>query len=157
MRRKDREVTDIGVIKEILDSCMTVCVSMIDNDRPYSVPLNYGYEIKDRCLILYLHSAKEGRKIDILKRNNKVCFTIFSEGEPVHAETPCSSGFFYSSVFGEGEACFIEDMSEKKHALKVLTSHQMKRDYDFTDEQADSVCVFKIVSTGFTGKRKPKT
>lgn len=156
MRRKDREVTDIGEIRQILDSCMTVCVSMIDGDRPYSVPLNYGYEIEDGILTLYLHCAKEGRKIDILKSNNKACFTIFSEGEPIHAETPCSSGFFYSSVFGEGEAYFLEDMNEKKHALKILTAHQMKRDYEFTDEQADSVCVFKIVSTNFTGKRKPK-
>ena len=156
MRRKDREVTDIGEIRQILDSCMTVCVSMIDGDRPYSVPLNYGYEIEDGALTLYLHCAKEGRKIEILKSNNKACFTIFSEGEPIHAETPCSSGFFYSSVFGEGEAYFLEDMNEKKHALKILTAHQMKRDYEFTDEQADTVCVFKIVSTNFTGKRKPK-
>ena len=78
MRRKDREVTTVDGIKEILDSCKTACIAMVDGGAPYVVPLNYGYEIKDGNLIMYFHCAKEGRKIDILKRNNKVCFTTFS-------------------------------------------------------------------------------
>ena len=81
MRRKDREVTQKEELIEILDSCKTACIAMIDGDIPYNVPLNYGYEFKGDDLILFFHCAKEGRKIDIIKNNNrvfKICKSILS-------------------------------------------------------------------------------
>ena len=81
MRRKDREVTKQSEIAQILDMCKTACIAMDDEGEPYAVPLSYGYEWKGDDLILYFHCAKEGKKLEILKRNNRVCFTIFSEGE----------------------------------------------------------------------------
>ena len=156
MRRKDREVTQKEELIEILDSCKTACIAMIDGDIPYNVPLNYGYEFKGDDLILFFLCAKAGRKIDIIKNNNRVCFALFSEGEPIHAETPCSSGYYYSSIIGNGTAQFVEDMDEKKHALKKLVEHQMQVETEFTDAQADTVCVFKVISKDYSGKRKPK-
>lgn len=156
MRRKDREITGTEEITEILNTCKTACVAMTDKDTPYVVPLSYGYELNDDGLVLYFHSAKEGRKIDILKQNNKVCFAIFSEGEPIHSETPCNSGYYFSSVIGTGTVDFITDPDKKKDALKKMFAHQAGRDVAFTDQQAATVCVFKIVSTDYTGKRKPK-
>ena len=156
MRRKDREVTQKEELIEILDSCKTACIAMIDGDIPYNVPLNYGYEFKGDDLILFFHCAKEGRKIEIIKNSNRVCFALFSEGEPIHAETPCSSGYYYSSIIGNGTVQFVEDMDEKKHALKKLVEHQMQVETEFTDAQADTVCVFKVISKDYSGKRKPK-
>ena len=156
MRRKDREVTQKKDITEILDSCKTACIAMIDGDFPYVIPLSYGYDLNTDGLVLYFHCAKEGRKTDILKRNGNVCFTIYSEGEPIYSETPCNSGYYYSSIVGTGNVIFVEDKDEKKYALKKLFAHQTGRDVDFTDEQADTVCVFKIRSIDYTGKRKPK-
>lgn len=156
MRRKDREINDINVITSILDMCKTASVAMIDNDVPYVIPLNYGYEIKDNILVLYFHCAKEGRKIDILKHNNRVCFTIFSEGEPLHSETPCNSGYYYSSIIGNGVVEFIENPVEKRYALSKMFAHQSGRNVEFTETQADTVCVFKIVAMDYTGKQKAK-
>ena len=157
MRRKDREVTSREDIAEILDSCKTACIAMIDGDSPYVIPLSYGYDLDPDGLVLYFHCAKEGRKTDILKTNDRVCFTVFNEGEPVHSETPCNSGYYYSSVVGNGNVKFIEDIDEKKYALKKMFERQTGKDVDFTDGQADTVCVFKILSVDYTGKRKPNT
>ena len=157
MRRKDREVTDISGIEEILLGCKTCHVAMVDNGMPYVVPLSYGYRILGgNTLELYFHSAAEGRKIDILKRNNTVCFEMSCEGEPVHSETPCSSGYYFSSVIGFGKAVFVEDADEKRDALSVMFKHQTGKDVRFTAGQAETVCVFKIVSSEFTGKKKPR-
>lgn len=156
MRRKDREVTDSKEIESILENCRTANIAMICEGVPYVVPLSYGYELKDNQLILYFHSAKEGRKIDALKRNHTVCFSIFDEGEPVHADTPCNSGYYYSSVIGFGTAVFVEDAAEKQRALGKMFYHQAGREVAFTEAQADTVCVFKVISEEFTGKRKPK-
>ena len=157
MRRKDREVTNISDIEEILLQCRTCHVAMVDDGLPYVVPLSYGYKILDgNVLELYFHSAFEGRKIDVLKRSGKVCFEMANEGEPVHSETPCNSGYYFASVVGFGEAVFIDNDNEKRNALSILFKHQTGRDVTFTSDQAKSVCVFKIVSTDFTGKKKPR-
>ena len=156
MRRKDREVTDIVQIKGILNVCKTCHLAMVDNGKPYVVPLSYAYMITGKILTLYFHSAGEGRKIDVLRENSNVCFEMCSEGEPVFAEkTPCNSGYYFSSVHGFGNAEFIDDVKEKCAALTLLMKHQANLDVDFTPEQADNVCVFKVSSTDFTGKMKP--
>jgi len=152
MRRKDREVNDIKVITGILDMCKTASVAMVDHDVPYVIPLSYGYEIKDGVLILYFHCAKEGRKMDILKRDNRVCFTVFNEGEPLYAETPCNFGYHYSSIIGNGVVEFIENSADKRDALSKMFAHQSGKDAEFTEAQADSVCVFKITAKDYTGK-----
>ena len=157
MRRKDREITDMNSIEEILLQCKTCHVAMIDGDTPYLVPLSYGYKLLDGSVMeLYFHSALEGRKLDVLKRNNKVCFEMSSEGEPVYSETPCNSGYYYASVIGFGEAVFIDDAKEKCDALSIMFKHQSGKDVAITTEQGESVCVFKVVSTDFTGKKKSR-
>ena len=156
MRRNDREVTDISQIKRILDGCKTCHVAMVDNGSPYVVPLSYGYRVLNGGVIeLYFHSALEGRKLDVLRRNNKVCFEMAYEGEPVRSETPCSSGYFFASVIGFGEVSFLEDSAEKREALSIMFKHQADKEVEFTAEQANNVCVFKVVSTDYTGKKKP--
>lgn len=103
----------------------------------------------------YIFSAKEGRKIDILHRNNSVCFEMCCEGGPVNAEkTPCNSGYYYSSMIGYGKVEFITDTNEKIKALSLLMKHQADIDVIFTEKQANPVCVFKIVTKDFTGKKK---
>jgi len=157
MRRKDREVTDITGIEEILTQCMTCHVAIVDTGTPYVVPLSYGYKILDgNVLELYFHSAYEGRKLDVLRNNNEVCFEVSYEGELIRSEDPCHSGYYFASVIGFGKVVIIEDIDEKCGALSMICEHQTGRDVTFTPGQADSVCVYKIVSAEFTGKKKPR-
>ncbi len=157
MRRKDRQITLISELKSILDDCKTCHVAMLDGQNPYVVPLSYAYSLENAVLTMYFHSAKEGRKIDILRNNNNVCFEISSEGRPLFTQTPCNSGYYYSSIIGFGKVFFIDDINEKCAALSLLFEHQSGRRVDFCAEQAKSVSVFKIVSTDFTGKRKKES
>lgn len=156
MRRKDREVTDITEIENIIRQCKISHVAMVDDGQPYVVPLNYGYEITGANLTLYFHSAKEGRKLAVWQKNNRVCFEMALEGEPVHPETPCNSGYYFSSIIGYGNIVFITDINEKCKALSLLMKHQVDREVVFNEAQANSVCVYKISTTEFTGKKKPR-
>ena len=72
MRRVDREVTDRLQIKSIIEQAKIVHIGMIDESRPYVVPMQYGFEFIDGKLTLYVHCAKEGRKLDIIKKNPSV-------------------------------------------------------------------------------------
>lgn len=153
MRRTDREVTAEKDIINILDKCKTAALAMAYKDTPYVVPMSYGYELSGDELILYFHCANEGKKIDILRQNNNVCFTVFCEGNPVHSENPCNNSYDYSSVIGNGKAEFIENVSEKCYALEKLFEHQTGQKAKFTDSQVSAVCVFKVTSNNYTGKK----
>lgn len=156
MRRKDREVTDVAQLKEILGLCKTSHMAMVDEGKPYVVPLNFGYEEVGGTFTFYFHSAKEGHKLDILHKNPQVCFEMCNEGEPVYAkETPCNSGYYFSSFIGNGEVVFVEDIQEKCLALTSIMKQQAGMDISFRPEQAAAVCIFKIVTKDYTGKQKP--
>lgn len=154
MRRKDREVTDLEEIKRIMDTCKVCHVAMMDKEGPYVVPLSYGYQVEENVLTLYFHSAKEGKKIELLRKNGRVCFEMCSEGQLFYGKVPCATGQCFSSVIGYGQASVIEEAEEKCRGLTILYAHQTGKTVRFTPQQADSVCVYKIVSSDFTGKRR---
>lgn len=155
MRRKDRAVTEPEEIEAILKSCRTCHLAMAEDGQPYVVPLSYGYKWKESGeLELYFHSAGEGKKLDILKKNPRVCFEISKEGEIIKAQPPCNSGLLYASIIGNGKAYFVDEVSEKCRALSELFYQQTGSRAEFEEKQADSVCVFKVVSADYTAKRK---
>lgn len=157
MRRKNREVMDMEAIGNIVSRCKTCHLAMVDEGTPYVVPLSFGYDMENGALTLYFHSAKAGRKLDVLRRNPLVCFELCREGEPVFAkETPCNSGYYYESVIGTGLVTFVEDGKEKCGALARIMAQQAGMDVAFTEEQAGTVCVFRLTATEVTGKRKPR-
>jgi len=125
---------------------------MKDETGLYIVPMNFGYSFDGNQLVLFFHSAKQGRKIDSLKANNEVCFEMDCEHKLLDADTACNYGFYFKSVIGNGQAEFIDDIEEKKSALSVLMKHQTGQDFTFDDKMAGIVTVFKIVASSFTGK-----
>ena len=76
MRRKDREITDFNEIIEIIKKCDVCRIAMNDGDFPYMVPLNFGLDIQDGQAYLYFHAALEGKKLDLLKKDNRVTFEM---------------------------------------------------------------------------------
>ena len=73
MRRKDREVTELEAVMEIIRQCDVLRLGLADGDYPYIVPMNFGWEEKEGRLYFYLHGAAEGRKAELLRQNG-ACF-----------------------------------------------------------------------------------
>ena len=155
MRRKDREVTDTAAIRAILDKAQVLHLAMIDGDRPYVVPLHYGYSLIDGRLTLYLHSAKEGRKLDVLQKNGRVAFVLETDVSSISGgEIPCKYGAAYASVMGEGKAVLLTDPAEKAAALQILMRTQTGRDFTITEAMTDTVAVLRIDVEAFTAKAR---
>ncbi len=153
MRRHEREIKDINETENILKSCKTCHVAMIDGNAPYVVPLSYGYELKEGILTLYFHSAPEGRKITAMKENSRVCFAITREGELIMHDNPAECSIHYASIIGNGEVIFVDDPEERCKTLSNMFARQTGTEIIFTPEQTKGVELFKIVSTDFTGKK----
>lgn len=144
MRRKDRQVTDISRIAELISGCKVCRMAMCDNGRPYIVALNFGYTCEDGAFTFYFHSATEGRKLDILRANPSVCLELDWAGDVVESDTPCSYGYQFASVIAEGRVEFIQEPEDKASALNCLMSHMAGRTFDFTPQMLGSVCVYRV-------------
>jgi uncharacterized protein len=152
MRRKDREVSDINELLNIVNECRICHLGLQDDKGIYIVPLNYGFEYFNEQLILYFHSAKLGRKIEALKQNNSVCIEMDCDHRLIEGENACDYSFGFKSIIGNGKAYFVEDYDEKIKGLGLLMKHETQRDFVFDEKMVNSVAVIKVVVDNFTGK-----
>ncbi len=121
MRRKDREIKDQSEIMTILQNADVCRLAMSMNNVPYIVTMNFG--LKNGGTSLYFHCAGEGKKIDILKNNNLVCFQADIQHEFFLHEIACSCSMKYRSVLGMGRITFVTEWSEKVEALQTIMMH----------------------------------
>jgi nitroimidazol reductase NimA-like FMN-containing flavoprotein (pyridoxamine 5'-phosphate oxidase superfamily) len=156
MRRKDREITDIQEILGIIGRCKVCRLAVAENNLPYVVPLNFGYEYKNGELSLYFHGAREGKKMDMLKKNPEACFEMDGAHQLIEGSEAAKYSFAYESVIGFGKVEFVEGDEEKSRGLNLLMAHQSgKGDFTFPADQLRAVAVYKIKARSFTGKRRP--
>ena len=153
--RREREVTDPAQIREILDKSMIAHIGMVDGDEPYVVPMNYGYTMEDGKLTIYLHGAKWGRKLDVMRANPKVFFCAHCDVVPFEGDIACRYGTTYSSIMGSGTAEILEDPAQKATGLSVLMKTQTGKDFTFDDKMVSIVSVIKIDIDEFTAKSRP--
>ena len=154
--KREREVTDINEIKEILDKSMIVHVGMVDDGEAYVVPMNYGYTLENGELCLYLHGATVGRKIDIINKNPKVFFEMECDVTPFEGKMACQYGTTYSSVMGKGTAVVLSESADKIDGLAKFMKTQTGKDFTFDEKMVSIVNVIKITATSFTAKKRPK-
>ena len=147
MRRKDREVTDFSKIIEVVDTCDCFRLGLIDDDNlPYIVPLNFGYEVDDGKLVLYFHGSKVGHKAELLRNTIRVSFEMDCEHELKDAGDNASAySYFYASVMGKGEVTELLSYEDKVSAFKVMMQKYAHRDnFTFPQKAIDAVAVYKI-------------
>jgi nitroimidazol reductase NimA-like FMN-containing flavoprotein (pyridoxamine 5'-phosphate oxidase superfamily) len=149
MRREDKEIRDRTEIESIIERATVCRVAFSENDVPYIVPVNFGYR-DDR---LYFHSAPEGKKIEILKHNNQVCFEIDIDHEVLESGSPCDWGMRYRSVIGFGTAFFVEDPEEKRRALDIIVQHYSGKSSEYPQSAIDDVAIVKVEIQSMTGKK----
>lgn len=117
MRRKDKEIINTEEMFNILQNGKFATISMCQDNEPYIVTLNYGYDRQKNSL--YFHCAKEGLKLKILKSNPKACGTVIEDFGYVMNE--CNHSY-RSVVFG-GKINIVEELEEKKIGLNIMLNH----------------------------------
>ena len=153
--KREREVTDLQQIRYILDTAKILHLGMVDGDEPYVLPMNYGYTLEDGQLTLYLHGATKGRKLDVIRANPKVFFSLECDVVPFEGERPCQYGTTYASVMARGVAEIVEDVEEKCQAMSALMKTQTGKDFTFNEKLVSIVSVIRIRVSSYTAKHRP--
>lgn len=153
MRKSHRQITDQAALMDILQKCDSLTLAMHDGDFPYVLPMSFGMQNQQGHLSLYFHCAKEGKKLELLKENNRVAFTA-SCGHQLILNTQgghCTTE--YESVAGTGLAVFLEG-EEKLEALHILMRHYIATDFAFNHKAVPITTVFRVDVLTLTGKSK---
>ena len=148
VRLKDKEITDSREIEAIIQKANVCRLGLVNEDEPYVVPVNFGYERN----ALYFHSALEGLKVDLIRKNNKVCFEIEIDVDIEKTERSFCS-VKYKSVIGRGRAYILENTEDKIRGLKSIMRHCTGSEYSYSEKRLDTVLVVKIDIESLTGKR----
>ncbi|MCF7929726.1 MAG: pyridoxamine 5'-phosphate oxidase family protein [Spirochaetales bacterium] len=148
MRRNEKEIREKSRIEAFLDKAPVCRIGMVDEGRPYIVPVHFVYE-RDR---IYFHSAHAGRKISVLQRNPVVCVEADEYRGVLSDEQACDYGTDFVSVIAEGTAVFVKDMNEKNKALSRLMAKYADGPQDFSEKQLESVAVIRIDLQEVSGK-----
>lgn len=155
LTRREREITDIEKITEILKKEKVIHIALTDGDEPYVVPMNYGFTMEDGKLTIYLHGATEGKKLDLMRANPKVFFSVESDIKAFAGQVACQYGTSYYSVMGKGIATILEDVEDKKRCLSIFMKSQTGLDFEFNNRMVSAVAVIKIDVLSFTAKHRP--
>lgn len=158
MKRKDREVTDIEMILGFVSRAKFLHLGLFDGKYPYVVPLHYGYEYAEGVLVFFMHCAKEGHKLDLIRENSNVCIELECDVSDISGgEIPCKYGSTYASVIGQGRAEIVREEQEKIKGLKLLMENQTGRRFEIDGNMAATVEVIKVVLSDFTAKARQKS
>lgn len=153
MRRSEREIAECSQINEILERCKVCRIGMIDGEEVYIVPMNFGYSISNGSLNLYFHCADEGRRIELLKKNDSVGFEMDCGHSLVEGEDACQYSFRYASIIGNGRVEFIAAQEEKIKGLNVIMKHQTGKTFEFNAQMVNAVTMFKISAQNYSCKK----
>ena len=137
--------------KRILHNQARGVLSLIGDDGyPYGIPIDYYYDEDENAF--YFHGAKEGHKIDSIKRCDKASFTVINLGEKTEGE------WWYrpSSVISFGRISFVDDQDECRKICYKLCKR-----FDGTEEEIEEelnrsvsrVLCLKLTVEHMTGKR----
>lgn len=150
MRRNDKKITDPEEIQKVLENNQLCRIALSDGDNPYVLPVNFGY----RDNRLFIHSATEGKKLDIIKRNNKVCFEISDSISSITTEKACGFGTRYRSVIGTGRIKIVTDYRKKIQGLDaIMYQHSKKNGWTYKESEVKKMVILEIEIESLSGKK----
>ncbi len=155
LKRKEKEISDKNEMLAILENAEYITIAMCANNEPYLVTLSHGYDRDRNCI--YFHSAREGKKIDILKEQNKVWGQALLDKGYVQG----SCDHLYETTQFMGRVTFVENSGEKKYALEVMINAleddpQIVLDTQLTEKSIEGVQIGRIDIEYMSGKKSDK-
>ena len=149
MNKQKSIAGNLPLCESIISRCPVCRLGMVDGDRPYVIPVNFGYRDKT----IYVHTGPEGRKLEILTGNPNVCVEFDIGHELVKGAVSCKWTMHGESVVAEGIAEMVKTAAEKRQALKIIMAHYGGEGHGIPDNALDAVTVIRVKLRNLTARR----
>lgn len=156
MRRKDREIRDFAVIRQIIDKCEVMRIGLADDDLfPYIVPVNFAYTVEGEEICFYIHGAMAGRKYELMKKNGVCSFEMDCDHELVLKEAEGDATMYYKSVMGRASIEFLEGEDKVRGLDIIMARDERTRDFAYDHSPVPRTAVAKLTVLEYSGKSNP--
>lgn len=155
MIRKDREISDLAEQLAIIEACDVCRVALNDSESgfPYVVPLNFGVDVEGDQVFLYFHSARRGRKLELIARDPRATFEMDCDHEFIFYDERMSCTMGYRSVVGRGTVEMVSD-DQKTRGLDILMRHYHAEDFAYNPRTVPATTVWRLRVESMVGKRR---
>lgn len=149
MRRKEKQITERKEIDDIINASPVCRMAMAHGNEPYLVPLSFGYDGN----AVYIHTAIQGKKIDIIEANPRVCIEFEHKVQVIKDDNQaCKWSFSFQSVIGFGTIKELRDTDQKKQGLNHIMRHYTGKEWPFNPKAVEKTRVWKIDIESLCGK-----
>lgn len=150
MRRDERKIANRSEIDDIINKSEVCRIAFANDNTPYVIPVSFGYDGKS----IFVHTAKTGRKIDFIKKNNLVCFEFDIDVKTIEDKAiPCKWTAAYRSVIGYGKMHELMEFEEQENAINQIMIHYSGKEWKFDERMLKSVKLWKIEIDEISGKQ----
>jgi nitroimidazol reductase NimA-like FMN-containing flavoprotein (pyridoxamine 5'-phosphate oxidase superfamily) len=154
MRRKDREITDNHEFEEIINKADVCRIALANDNMPYIVSMNFGY-INNPRKTLFFHCSNEGKKLEMIRKNNLVCFEMDIDHEIVKGKKGCDWGSKFTSIVGYGQIHIVTENNDKIEGLNSIMIHYGgEGEYNYDDNVVEKTTILRLEISEMTGKKK---
>jgi nitroimidazol reductase NimA-like FMN-containing flavoprotein (pyridoxamine 5'-phosphate oxidase superfamily) len=169
MRRREKEIQNQKLIEQLLRNAPVCRIGLApdaaveaENRRhadspaaehphpgyPYVVPVHFVHAEG----LIYIHSARKGRKIEMARENPRVCVEIDEFLELKTADKACDFATRFRSLIAFGRVRIVEEAAQKRRALQLLMEKYAGRSFDFPEREIEQVAIIEIRILDITGK-----
>ena len=119
--RRSAQALDGGACVEILERGTSGVLAVAgDGGWPYAVPMSYAFDGEK----LYFHCAREGHKLDAIRREARASFCVVDRDDVKPAEYTS----YFRSVIIFGRVRVLEDKAQKRAAIELLARRYFPED-----------------------------
>ena len=150
VRKKKNEISQDEAKNLLRSSRRGVLAVNGDEGYPYAIPINYLYDEENNKIIF--HGAKAGHKVDSIKKNDKICFTVF--GNETFTEENWAP--YLQSVVVFGRCRLVENRDDTVSLVKKFARKYYPNEDMVNEEIANSgkgVQMFEIKIEHLSGKK----
>jgi nitroimidazol reductase NimA-like FMN-containing flavoprotein (pyridoxamine 5'-phosphate oxidase superfamily) len=148
MRRFKQELSDEKCLEVLSTERRGFLAVYGENGYPYVLPINYLFDNGK----IYFHGAKEGHKLDAVKANPHVSFSVIDAGVPVEGKR----GLNVDSVIVFGTARLLPDSDEAREIGRKLGLKYFPKDLEYIEHElrgtAGRMQIIEITIDHMTGK-----
>lgn len=148
---RNREIIKEEEMHSIINESQVCHLGLVDDDQPYILPFNFT--IRDQSI--FLHSDNIGYKLEIIKKNPKVCinFNVGNELFYRHKQVGCSWGMKYKSINVFGKIQFIDNYDEKYLVMQEFMLKYAGEKFEFSEPSIKNVKIMEVKIDRITGKK----
>lgn len=153
MRLKDKEIKDFRIIEEIIRKTDVCRIAFANDNIPYIVTMNFGYT-SDPERRLYFHCSDTGRKLDMIRKNNYVCFEMDTDHQIYTGNRGCDWGMKFSSIVGYGYISVITEKGAKEKGLNyIMSKYGGVKKFTYDEKVFEKTTILRLDIKEITGKK----